>query len=206
MISSSNETDPTEKIHMESINKQFMLGIENLLSGVLTSHLTSIQQHHINTYNVGKFTSILSWSRNVIRLLLDHSNSLWQYRSKILHDDNLLTREATLRNQAIALLNEYKQTPHKIAYEQREYLNRSVTYFKTTHLRNVRSWLNRMSVAIETEANRIKNGRTDIRRWTVKKKDITMESSTVGNENPETIILPDLSSNILTLTKNPAPN
>jgi len=170
MISSSNETDPTEKNHMESINKQFMLGIDNLLSGVLTSHLTSIQQHHINTYNVGKFTSILSWSRNVIRLLLDHSNSLWQYRSKILHDDNLLTREATLRNQAIDLLNEYKQTPHKIAYEQREYLNRSVTYFKTTHLRNVRSWLNRMSVAIETEANRIKNGRTDIRRWTVKKK------------------------------------
>ena len=172
MIALENVTDLTEKLHMDLINKQFQLGIDNLLSGVVTTHLTNIQQHHISTYNVGKFTSIRSWTRNVIRLLLDHSNALWQYRSKILHDENLLTREATLRNQAIELLNEYKKTPHKIAFEQREYLNRSATYFKTTHLRNVRSWLNRMNIAIEIEAHRIKNGRTDIRRWVtdIKKK------------------------------------
>ena len=206
MINSNNETDPTVKTHMELINQQFQLWIDNLLSGVLTTYLTTIQQHYISTYNVGKFTSIRSWSRNVIRLLLDHANALWQYRSTILHDENLLTREATLRNQAIELLNEYRQTPHKIAFEQREYLNRSVTSLKTTHLRNVRSWLNRMNTAIETEANRVKNGRTDVRRWMMKRKNNIEHSGSVDNGDCATDNLPVFNINTTPLTKNPAPN
>ena len=199
MINSNNETE-----HMKLINKQFQLWIDNLLSGVLTTYLTTIQQHYISTYNVGKFTSIRSWSRNVIRLLLDHANTLWQYWSKILHDENILTREATLRNQAIELLNEYRQTPHKIAFEQREY--RSVTYLKTTHLRNVHSWLNRMNTAIETEANRVKNRRADIRRWMMKHKNNIENSGSVDNGDYATDDLPVFNINTVPLTKNPAPN
>jgi len=208
MIQLKEDFDPTEREHMNLINEQFKLGIDNLLSGALTTYLSSIQQHHISTYNVGRFTSIRSWNRSVLRLFLDHANAIWQYRCKILHDEDLLTREATLRNQAIALLNEYKTTPEKIAFEQRDLLNRKVSYLKTTHLRNVRSWLNRINIAIETEMNRVKNGRTDIRRWITKNVDsdmkmrvTTVEDNTSGNGTVDELI-----QNINPLTKTHAPN
>ena len=208
MLQPKQGHDPTESQHMHLINEQFKLGIDNLLSGALTTYLSSIQQHHISSYNVGKFTSIRTWNRKVIRLLLDHANALWQYRSKILHDEDLLTREATLRNQAIEILNEYRQTPQKIAFEQRELLNRTVSYLKKTHLRNVRSWLNRINIAIETEANRVKNGRTDIRRWLEKQKcqDSEICELTVDSNNyvPDTMETLNYTSN--PITKNPAPN
>ena len=208
MIQLKEDFDPTEREHMNLINEQFKLGIDNLLSGALTTYLSSIQQHHISTYNVGRFTSIRSWNRSVLRLFLDHANAIWQYRCKILHDEDLLTREATLRNQAIALLNEYKTTPEKIAFEQRDLLNRKVSYLKTTHLWNVRSWLNRINIAIETEMNRVKNGRTDIRRWITKNVDsdievcvTTVEDNTSGNGTVDELI-----QNINPLTKTHAPN
>ena len=165
IANTATTTDEIEKTHLESINAQLSLGIDNLLSGALTTHLSSIQHHHIKTYNVGKFTSLRPWNRSAITSLLNHANELWQFRSKALHDEALLTREALLMEQSIALLSLYKAIPYKIAYEQRHLLDRTTTYFRQTHLRNVRSWLNRFNLAIEEVANRAKNGRTDIRHW-----------------------------------------
>ena len=170
MVPVNTTTDEIEKSHLISINNQMTLGVDNLLSGALTTFLSDIQRHHIKTYNVGKFTSIRSWNRNIIKLMLDHANELWQFRSKILHDEALLTREAFLRNQAVDIHISYKATPYKVAYEQRHLLDRTTTYLRSTHLRNVRSWLNRINLAIEEEANRVKNGRSDIRNWMSKKK------------------------------------
>ena len=96
----------------------------------------------------------------------------------------------------------------KNAFEQRELLNRTVSYLKKTHLGNVRSWLNRINIAIETEANRVKNGRTDIRRWLEKHKDqdsgmceLTVHSNNYVSDTMETL---NFTSNLI--TKNPAPN
>ena len=47
-----------EKQNMNLINHQLSFGIDNLLSGALTTRLSLVQKHHIETYNVGKMTSI----------------------------------------------------------------------------------------------------------------------------------------------------
>ena len=161
----SKSPDDLTKSHLSHINQQFPLGIDNLLGGALIIYLSIVQQHHINTYNVGKFASIRSWNRSIIRLFLDHANELWKRRSQILHDESLLTRETLLPSQAIDLLTTYKTTPRFLLFEQRHLLDRIKNYLRTTHLRNVRSWLNRLTLAIDAEAANMKNGRTDIRRW-----------------------------------------
>ena len=68
--------------------------------------------------------------------------------------------------------------------------------------------MNRINIAIETEANRVKNGRTDIRRWLEKQKcqDSEICELTVDSNNyvPDTMETLNYTSN--PITKNPAPN
>ena len=154
-----------EKQNMKLINYQLSFGIDNLLSGALTTHLSLVQKHHIETYNVGKMTSIRAWNRNFIELMLDHANDIWKFRSEVLHEEEKLTREAAMREQAVNLLIRLRQDPHQVTFQFRNLLNRTRHYLRTTHARNVRSWLNRITLAVEMEANRRKRGVNDIRWW-----------------------------------------
>ena len=136
--------------------------------------------------------------------MLDHANELWQFRSKILHDEALLTREALLRNQAVDIIISYKATLYKVAYEQRHLLDRTTTYLRSTHLRNVRSWLDRINLAIEEEANRVKNRRSDIRNWMSKKKQNNLTDVEVVDSVETAILCTETNSPVpLTLTHVP---
>ena len=97
--------------------------------------------------------------------MLEHANEIWKHRSEILHQEEKLTREATMREQAVNLLLEMRKDPYQIPYDFRNLLNRTRHYLRTTHIRNVRSWLTRISQAIELAAGRKKNGVNDIRWW-----------------------------------------
>ena len=154
-----------QKIQMENINHQISFGIDNLLSGALTKQLSAVQKHHIDNFNVGKQTSIRAWNRHFITLMLEHANEIWKHRSEILHQEEKLTREATMREQAVNLLLEMRKDPYQIPYDFRNLLNRTRHYLRTTHIRNVRSWLTRISQAIELATGRKKNGVNDIRWW-----------------------------------------
>ena len=150
---------------MELINHQISFGIDNMLSGALTKQLSQVQKHHIATFKVGKMTTIRSWNRNFIELMLEHANEIWKYRSEILHEEEKLTREAAMREQAVNLLLRLRQDPHQVSFQFRNLLNRTRHYLRTTHARNVRSRLNKITLAVEIEANRRKRGVNDIRWW-----------------------------------------
>ena len=161
MINSSTGKDETEKLHMNLLNHQISFGIDNLLSGTLTVQLSEIQKHFIKNYNVGKHTSIWAWNRNIITCMLDHANDIWKYRSEILHEEE----ETTMREQAIHLLLNLRKDPYQIPFTFRNLLNRTRQYLRTTHMGNVRSWLNRITYAVELGAGRRTNGVNDIRWW-----------------------------------------
>ena len=110
-------------------------------------------------------TLIRAWNRNFIELMLDHANDIWKFRSEVLHEEEKLTREAAMREQAVNLLLRLRQDPHKVIFQFRNKLNRTRHYLRTTHARNVRSWLNRIMLAVEMETNRRKRGVNDIRWW-----------------------------------------
>ena len=85
-------------------------------------------------------------------------------------------------------------------------------YLKTTHLRNVRSWVNRINYTVEVESGRRKNGVNDIRRWMPDRglritEDVTIENTTdmnlpVGMNVENNITISYVDSNIFT----PVPN
>ena len=165
MINSSTGKDETEQLHINLLNYQISFGIDNLFSGALTVHLSQIQKHFIKNYNVGKHTSIRAWNRNIITFLLDHANDIRKYRSEILHEEEKLTREATMREQAINLPLNLRKDPYQILFTFRNLLNRTRHYLRTTHMRIVRSWLNQITYAVELGAGRKTNGVNDIRWW-----------------------------------------
>ena len=158
-----------EKEQMLAINYQIDFGIENLLSGALTLPLVAVQRHYTKTRLAQQPSNsqinFTSWNRSFITLLLDYSNELWQFRCQVMHDEAKLTRESTVRDQAVTLLDSLKKDPFRVPFSFRNLLNRSRHYLRTTHLRNVRSWINRINYAVELESGRRKNGVNDIRRW-----------------------------------------
>ena len=154
-----------QKQHMLMINYQISYGIDNLLSGALTKQLSAVQKHHIENYNVGKQTSIRAWNRKFITIMLEHTNEIWKHRCEVLHNEEKLTREATMREQAVHLLLELRKDPYQVLYDFRNLLNRTRHYLRTTHVRNVTSWLTRITQAIELAAGRKKTGANDIRWW-----------------------------------------
>lgn len=214
-INTALAKDITEKTQMNAINHQISFGIDNLLSGALTLQLASAQRHYSkNQHNGPKSKNINynSWNRSFIKLILDYSNDLWLYRCKILHDDEKLTRESTVRAQAVTLLESLKKDPFQVPFSFRNLLNRSPHYLKTTHLRNVRNWLNRINFAVELEAGRRKNGVNDIRRWLTNEDKIEHDDSNSENNRNNKIAMVgtkvDNSTTLLTVVnnKNPVPN
>lgn len=149
---------------MNYINHQISFGVDNLLSGALTTDLSDAQKHNIQNYNVGKQTSIRVWNRHFITLMLDHAHEIWRYRSEILHEEDKLTREATMREQAENILLQLRNDPHQVPFDFRNLLNWTSYYLRTPHVQNVRSWLMQITQAVELEAGRRTKGVNDI-RW-----------------------------------------
>ena len=70
-----------------------------------------------------------------------------------------------MREQAVTLLLRLRQDPHQVSFQFRNLLNRTCHYLRTTHARNIRSWLNRITLAVEMGVNRRKRGVNDIQWW-----------------------------------------
>lgn len=70
-----------------------------------------------------------------------------------------------MREQAVNLLLQLRKDPHQVSFNFRNLLNRTRHYLRTTHVRNVRSWLTRITQAVELEAGRRLKGVNDIRWW-----------------------------------------
>lgn len=96
--------------------------------------------------------------------MLDHAHEIWRYRSEILHEEDKLTREATMREQAENILLQLRNDPHQVPFDFRNLLNWTSYYLRTPHVQNVRSWLMQITQAVELEAGRRTKGVNDI-RW-----------------------------------------
>lgn len=180
---------PIERDDLNSINALLDIGVDNIISGVVSSDATEIQQRFASTYNVGERFSILSWNRMLIRALLDFSNSIWKYRSGVLHETKEKTREAMIKEKAVELLITLRRDPYLLPYNARDLAHRKKSDIMEATLTNVRNWIARVNVALEDQTRRLKIGVTDIRDWLSRKSEIDEDEDDgfyfPGDENSE---------------------
>lgn len=160
----ASATDELKK-KITLMNNQIEMGVPNLLSGLLHRDLSDIQQQHLQNLRQAKRPNISSWNRSIILFFLVYSQSIWKFRSDVLYNEALFTRETLLRDQAVALLTSLRHTPFRLPNQSRNLLNRSTDYLKTSYLRNVISWTNRVNAALEDQSFNEKTSSTDIRTW-----------------------------------------
>ena len=147
------------------MNSQINLGVQMLLSGFLLCEISEIQIKYMDTLTLQKKPNINSWNRSIIRALLEYSQSIWKFRSDILQNESIFTREAMLRDQATSLLLSLRTTPYRLPSDTRNLLKRTTHYLQSTHLRNVISWTNRINIALETQNFNEKTTSNDIHTW-----------------------------------------
>lgn len=147
------------------INKVIDFGADNLLSAVITHHVSVIQEKHIDDNGLSNSINIIGWTRGIIRLLLEYTNGIWLYRSSILHGKEELSREHLVRTQAVELLHRLKCDPYRLPYTFRDLPTRTRSYLMKSPLQSVLNWIDRVSVALDRQAQNSKLAVSDIRYW-----------------------------------------
>ena len=163
------------------INRVIENGIDNLLSGVITSDLSEIQQYHIEDDELSSVTHISKWNRSFIQLILNYTNNLWLYRCKILHSQNNLQRDTLIRNKAISLLQKLRRDPFQLPHASRDIAHRSRSKMLTADLSSIRNWIARVSVALDLQAKNVKLGISDIRDYLIMKSTLTSDDTEGGD-------------------------
>ena len=136
---------PDFEFKATSMNSQLSLGPLLLLFGFLTRDLSAIQSMYLDNVKLAKKPNISSWNLSVINSLFEYSQSLWKFRSEILHNESIFTQEAMLRDQAIQLLHSIRSTLYLSLQKG------STDYLKTTTLYNVISWTKQMNQSLEDQ-------------------------------------------------------
>ena len=141
-----------ERCRAKLLNMVIDSGANNLLSGVITSDLSEIQQYHIDDHELSSVTHISKWNRSFIQLILNYTNDLWLYRCSILHSQKNLQRDTLIRNQAISLLQKLRRDPFQLPHASRDLAHRSCSKMMTADLSSVRNWIAHVSVALDLQA------------------------------------------------------
>ena len=154
-----------EQCYVPLINKVASYGVDNLLSAVVTQHLTTIQDEYIRDTGLSNSINIIGWTRGFIRLILEYTHGIWMYRCSILHNKDDLSRDTLVRQQAVELLYQLRRNPYRLHYGSRDLLTRKKSQLLTSSLSSVLNWIDRVSVAIDRQTQNSKLGVSDIRYW-----------------------------------------
>lgn len=148
-----------------AFNQQLRLGITNLLRGMILRKIVSLQQSYISTYRV-KTNNVVSWGRNLIKSLHQFNTSIWNYRCDVAHKASRTIMEKHTRHQARKLLQYLQRDPHnKLPYEKRSLLHKPLSFFSTTTLQNIQSWVYRANLVLDMQSEKMKVGVSDIQDW-----------------------------------------
>ena len=154
-----------EKLDSIAINDTITLGMDNFLSAVVTKSISDAQHRYIIDHGLSNVINITGWNKGVIRIMFEYTNSIWLYRSSILHEKKELNREAMIRQQAVDLLFQLRRNPYKLHYSGRDLSARRRSDIMNAPLSRVLNWIDRVSVALDKQSKNAQLGTSDIRRW-----------------------------------------
>ena len=160
-IASSLNIDQTL---INAVNDQIELTPRLLLYGMITKSIVSYQHNYLQN-SKSKCREGVIWCRKTIPVLQNFALSLWKYRCDYLHKSSQSTMEQHTRTQAYQLFLNLASDPYKLPFDNRNLLSKPRSFFRTSNLRNLQFWLDRITLALEIQNNRVQAGVSDIRDW-----------------------------------------
>jgi len=154
---------------LRAVNEQISLQPQNLLRGLLTRAIVDIQQQYISVHRP-KTNNVIYWGTKAIQAMHVFSTTLWKYRCDVVNNVSQTMMERHTRQQAKQLYLCLLRDPLKLPYDNRNLLNKPISYFSSTPLRNLQSWINRINLALDLQSEKTQVGARDIRDWLSTKK------------------------------------
>lgn len=107
---------PTDILITQAYTEQRHIGWDSFLRGRITKLWNKAYQHVYTKAN--NTTSSTSWSSKLIKVILDYSFSLWEYRNGVLHGHTIEENEAKesekISSQIRTAYMKYQEDPHII--------------------------------------------------------------------------------------------
>ena len=101
----------------------------------------------------------------IFGLLADYTNSIWQYRSEMVHKAKETSCESMIRSNALELFFELRRDPYQLPYAARDLAHHTKTSILNVPLSKLKSWITRIHNTIDLQTSRMKFGTSDIRDW-----------------------------------------
>ena len=112
-----------------------------------------------------KTNNIILWGTSLTKELHLFSTNMWKYRCEVVHTASQTIMEKHTRTQAKRLYYCLLTDPLQLPFENRNLLRKPASFFNTAKLRNIRSWVNRINLALDIQSEKSKVGMSDIRDW-----------------------------------------
>ena len=147
-----------------ALNEQLKVGIDNFMRGVVVWRLGYAQEKFFRSN--GNFKSKGdTWSKNLISFMFKTSHSIWTERCTKIAETTDATYEQGIRNQCQSLLIQLSKHPHRLPVDSRHLLKRKPVFTKTSTLRALQSWAQRVQLGIAQAQSGQKRSVSDIRNW-----------------------------------------
>ena len=163
-------TVPRGDGNLNLINQAFAdqcnLGVSNMMAGVLTHKFGDIQEAYYSQIEEKgvRFTK-REWNINVIRALLQYGEAIWKARCDYVHEESHLTMENQTKVVAMRIRSNLLKNPWKLRQEDKELMQRKVTFFQRAGAKQLNRWIERVLVSLSIAQDYENATRQDIRKW-----------------------------------------
>ena len=147
-----------------ALNEQVKIGIDNFLRGTIVWRLGCAQEAFFRSQGNYKSTGD-TWAKKLISYLFRTSHMIWTERCTQVAALTDSTFEHQTRNQCQTLLIQLSHNPQRLPVDSRHLLKRKPHFTKTSTLRALQSWAQRVQFGLSQANSGQKRSVSDIRNW-----------------------------------------
>ena len=164
-------TESRYKIQLEEAHQlQQKIGYQAFLKGFLCKKWYQIQDQYYRSHRVGNQYNIYRWRKEVVRIIINFGNELWNERCTIVNAEKNATDEQLFRVRMYELSLQMKQNKDKFHPRDHHLLQRNRKYFYRTDRINIEMWQIRLQAALASEINRRENSKDSIEPYLIRNK------------------------------------
>jgi len=145
-----------------AIQSQLKLGTGNMLRGIISFKWGEIQARHDKKRDR---TRGASWSGNAARAFLKFSQNLWRHRCEVLHKIKNGTQDEGIRSRCLTMALNLQSEPWRLLPSDQHLCARSLKFFTSAPIVNVKQWKRRCEVATELSSMKSVENGVDITRF-----------------------------------------
>ena len=165
-LSASRYTTQIQDAHIT----QLKIGYQAFLKGFLCKKWFQIQEQYYRQQRVGRQHNIHRWRKEVVRIIIQFGNELWNERCTIVNAENNATDEQLFRTRMYEFCLKMKQNKDQLHPRDQHLLQRNRKYFLRTDRTNIEMWQIRLRAALSCELHRRDTTKDTIEPYIIRKK------------------------------------